>query len=217
MKRACAKLDIRLIYAKPYSPESTGKIERFNRNIDAFLQEVRIDKPLSLEELNKSLWTWLDMAYQNKPHSSLQGNQTPDMAYRSDIKPIRYIDAAEVHEAFMHSEKRKVDKAGCISLSSKKYEVGSSLIGQQVTIIFDPSDIREITVEAEHRAPFVAKELVIGPKVGPKAALPGHLLEVSPKTSRLLKACEEQSKAKEKKTRSAISYSSLQKEGERHV
>lgn len=217
IKRACAKLDIRLIYAKPYSPESTGKIERFNRNIDAFLQEVRIDKPQSLEALNKSLWTWLDMAYQHKPHSALPENQTPDMAYRSDAKPIRYIDASEIHEAFMHSEKRKVDKAGCISLNSKKYEVGIALIGQTVTIIFNPSDVREITIEAEHRPTFVAKELVIGSKVGPRPELPEHLLEVFPSVSRLLNACEIQSKAKEKQIRMAISYSSLQKEGENHV
>lgn len=178
---------------------------------------MRIDKPLSLEELNKTLWAWLDMAYQNKPHSALTENQTPDAAYRSDIKPLRYIDAHVIHEAFMHSEKRKVDKAGCISLNSKKYEVGVALVGQKVTIVFDPSDAREITIEADNRASFIAKELVIGPKVGPRPELPEHLQEVSPKVSRLLKACEQQARSKEKENRLAISYSSLQKESQSHV
>jgi putative transposase len=30
MTRACSKLGIRLLYPKPYSPEATGKVERFN-------------------------------------------------------------------------------------------------------------------------------------------------------------------------------------------
>jgi transposase InsO family protein len=44
MTRACSKLGIRLLFAKPYSPESTGKVERFNRMVDAFLAEAALEK-----------------------------------------------------------------------------------------------------------------------------------------------------------------------------
>ena len=45
MNRACSKLGIRLIFAKPYSPEATGKVDRFNRVVDSFLSEAALEKP----------------------------------------------------------------------------------------------------------------------------------------------------------------------------
>ena len=45
MKRACSKLGIRLLYARPYNPEGKGKQERYNQTVDAFLREAAIEKP----------------------------------------------------------------------------------------------------------------------------------------------------------------------------
>jgi len=53
MSRACAKMGIRLVYAKPYSPESTGKIERFNRMVDSFIAEAMLEKPQTLDKFNE--------------------------------------------------------------------------------------------------------------------------------------------------------------------
>src|SRR5690554_8064345 len=39
MNRACAKMGIRLLFARPYSPGATGKVERFNRVVDSFRSE----------------------------------------------------------------------------------------------------------------------------------------------------------------------------------
>jgi transposase InsO family protein len=39
---ACAKLHIRHLNTKAYSPESKGKIERWNRTVEEFLQEARL-------------------------------------------------------------------------------------------------------------------------------------------------------------------------------
>ncbi|WP_206920227.1 DDE-type integrase/transposase/recombinase, partial [Alicyclobacillus suci] len=50
MTRTCSKLGTRLLYAKPYAPESKGKIERFNRIVDSFLDEVAAAKPKTLEQ-----------------------------------------------------------------------------------------------------------------------------------------------------------------------
>ena len=72
MGRTCAKLGVRLLFAKPYSPEGTEKIERFNQNIDRFLDEYKVDKmPKTLEQMNEQFWVWLEECYQNKPHSAL--------------------------------------------------------------------------------------------------------------------------------------------------
>ena len=52
--RMGAKLGIRIVYTKPYAPESKGKIERFNRVVDSFLEEVRLDKPATLDQFNET-------------------------------------------------------------------------------------------------------------------------------------------------------------------
>jgi hypothetical protein len=65
-------MGIRLLYAKPYSPESTGKPERFNRVVDSFLAEVSLEKPQTLDKLNEFFQIWVEECYQNKPHSELQ-------------------------------------------------------------------------------------------------------------------------------------------------
>ncbi|MBN2900014.1 MAG: DDE-type integrase/transposase/recombinase [Clostridia bacterium] len=217
IKRACAKLDIRLLFARPFGPEGTGKIEKFNRNIDHFLQEIRLDKPQTLEDLNRKLQVWLNICYQQKPHSALKENQTPDQCYRNDATPLHYTDSSTLAEAFKQEVIRKVDKVGCISLHSRKYEVGTGLIGQRVTIVYDLSDLREIRVEAEFHSPFIAKELVIGPKAGKRPDLPERLLPVEPDHSRLLEACQQQNHQKAEKVRQAISYTDLTKGGNRHV
>lgn len=56
MFRACAKMGVRLLFAKPYSPEATGKVERFNRVVDGFLAEAALEKPQSLNRLNEIFW-----------------------------------------------------------------------------------------------------------------------------------------------------------------
>jgi len=71
MHRACAVLGIQLIFAAPYSPESKGKIERFNRTIDSFLAEVALKKPKTLDEINQYFKVWLSECYQNKEHSAI--------------------------------------------------------------------------------------------------------------------------------------------------
>ena len=54
MTRACSKIGVRLIYARPYGCEATGKIERFNRVVDSFLDEAYLVKPQTLDELNRN-------------------------------------------------------------------------------------------------------------------------------------------------------------------
>jgi len=52
LRLACAKLRIRHLNARAYSPEAKGKIERWNRTVDEFIQEAYLEKPQTLEQLN---------------------------------------------------------------------------------------------------------------------------------------------------------------------
>jgi putative transposase len=213
MNRACAKMGIRLIFAKPYSPEATGKIERLNRVVDSFLSEAALEKPQTLDKLNQLFWVWLEECYQNKPHSALDNNLSPEAAYRGDKKAIKFLDPDVIANAFLHCEERKVDKSGCISFQGKKYEVGVSFIGCKVDVIYDPGDISKLTIEYEGHLPWTAKQLVIGEKTGPKFKLPEHLQPQMADSSRLLTAAAKQNEQRKALQTPAVSYRMVKKDG----
>lgn len=217
MNRACAKMDIRLLYAKPYSPESTGKVERFNRVVDSFLSEAALEKPKSLDVLNTLFWVWLEECYQHKPHSALTNNMSPETAYRSDSKALKYIEPDIVANAFLHCEERKVDKAGCISFEGRKYEVGVSFIGCKVEVIYDPADTSELTIEYPGHTPRQARELTIGNRTGPRPKLPEHLAPKKAESSRLLQGAAQQNSVRRTRQAPAVSYRNVVKAGEKNV
>ncbi|HSP47730.1 MAG TPA: DDE-type integrase/transposase/recombinase [Clostridiaceae bacterium] len=214
MTRACAKMGIRLIFARPYSPEGTGKIERFNRNIDRFLGEYQVDGSVkTLQKMNSLFSVWLEECYQNRSHSELN-DLTPVEAYNLDPRPIRHLAPEVVADAFLHSEPRKVDKSGCISFNGEKYETGLAYVGCTVDVIFDPSDIREVTIEYQGCKPFRAGRLIIGEKVSEKPKVPEHMTLIKPTASRLLDAAGGRNEKRQEKNRTtAISFRSMRNGG----
>jgi hypothetical protein len=212
MTRACSKLGIRLLFAKPYSPEATGKVERFNRVVDAFLSEAALEKPKTLERLNELFQVWLSECYQNKSHSALENKCSPETVYRSDKKALQFVDPEILADAFLHCETRKVDKSGCISFMNRNYEVGLPFIGCTVNVVFDPADITELTIEYEGHAPWCVRELVIGERAGKRPPLPEHLGPLPADASRLLTAAEERSQHRKVQQAPAVAYRRASKE-----
>ena len=198
MQDTTGLLGIKLMYARPYSPESKGKAEVFHQRVDSFLSEAKLEKVTTLDELNHLYQVWLDECYQHRPHSALKDNQSPAQAFRSDKRPIRYVDPKEIHEAFLHRQERRVDKTGCISFYGKPYDVGLRFLGMKVTVIFDPTDLSVITVQGGNLPPVQAKERVIGPWVGPRPTLPEHLTKAPADGSRLLSAALKNHEARDK-------------------
>ena len=217
MNRACAKMGIRLLYAKPYSPEATGKVERFNRVVDSFLAEAGLEKPPTLDRLNQLFAVWLEECYQHKPHTGIEGQLSPAVAYQSDRKTLKYIDPEILASAFLHCEERKVDKSGCISFEGSKYEVGLTFIGCKVDVIYDPADISELTIEYAGHPPFKARQLVIGERAGRRPPLPEHLQKEPADSSRLLKAAAKKHQERKDTHPPAVSYRSVRKEDEGYV
>jgi putative transposase len=217
MSRTCSKLGTRLIFAKPYAPESKGKVERFNRVIDSFLSEVALEKPKTLEKLNDLFQAWLTECYQGKPHSALGDKVSPESAFRSDRKTLRFIDPETLANAFLHCETRKVDKSGCISFMDQKYEVGLSFIGRQVEVVYDPSDLEELTIEFEGYSPWRARKLVIGERAGTRPTLPPHLQAQEADSSRLLKAAERKHQERQIEQAPAVTFRAVWKESGENV
>jgi len=211
MKRACGKLGIRLLYAKPYSPEGKGKQERFNQTVDSFLREARLIKPATLEQLNRLYQVWIEECYIHKGHSALEDGISPYEAYQRDSQELRFLSPEVIADAFLTCEKRKVDKTGCISFSGQKYEVelGLSMIHKYVDVIYDPADISKLTIECEGFASCTATPLVIGANAGKKPKLPEHLGAKAATDSRLLRGAENKNQLRVSNRHTAISYTGI--------
>lgn len=145
MRLACAKLRIRHLTTKAYSPESKGKIERFNRTVEEFLQEAALEKPKSLEHLNELFRVWLSEGYNHRPHSSLSG-KSPAQAFAQDTKALRFSSVEALKDAFLWEATRSVDKSDCVKLEGNLYEVGVEFIRKKVLLRYDPFDLSQVEV-----------------------------------------------------------------------
>jgi len=217
MARTCSKLGIRLLYAKPYSPEATGKVEKFNQTVGSFLREAVLNKSQTLDHFNRLFYVWQEECYQNKPHSALENKLSPTAAYQRDRKALKFLDQDTVAMAFLHCEERKVDKSGCISFDGRKYEVGLNFIGCTVEVIYDPADVEELTIEYQRHTPWRVKQLVIGDRVGHRPKLPEFMQTVPAESSRLLDAAAKKNLERKQQQAPAISYRTVYKEGRSNV
>lgn len=185
LQKACARLEIRLLFAKPYHPEGKGKVEAFNRRMDSFLSEVALEKVQTLEELNRHLDVWITEHYHKSPHYGL-GGITPEVAFRMDTRPLKFLDIAKCAEAFLHTVEREVDKTGCISFDGKKYEVGLQLMGRKVEVYYDPSWTKEVEIHHKDFPSFKAREMQIGSNCNSREELPETVKPLEANGSRLL-------------------------------
>ncbi len=229
LTKSLAKLGIKITKCKPYSPQSKGAVEVFNRFVNTFMQEAKAHKIQSLESLNHFWQIWLDEYYHKKPHEGLatyykdlgmnipEGGITPEQEWNRDSKSLTFIDTNVVTEAFLHHEKRTVDNSGCISFKGKSYDVGVSLVGHKVEISYDPMDCRTITVKAQYMEPFTASPRIVGEFCLPPEKIPDTLLPLKPESSRFLKGLESKRKKTAQLKADAISFGNYRKEVKNHV
>ncbi|MBM4208638.1 MAG: transposase [Gammaproteobacteria bacterium] len=147
----CARLDIRLIYCRPYAPEGKGKLERWHRTFrDQFLSEVDLSRIQELDDLNARLWAWIEQVYHRTPHGGLD-DITPLARYQQDLLKIRQLGqkAAQLDAIFYHRVQRKVRKDGTVSYAGNDFEVPYALSGKTVQLVVDPHAERVVGVEDE--------------------------------------------------------------------
>jgi transposase InsO family protein len=210
MQRVCGKLGIRLLYSKPYNPQGKGKQEKYNGYVDGFLREALIEKPKTIDGLNRLYQVWMDECYQHRGHSALKGS-TPHESYNSDSRELNMLSLEMIGEAFLSCEKRKVDKSGCISFMGQRYEVemGLHMIHKNVDVIYDPGDITKVTIECAGVGSCSAIPLVIQSHVGAKPRLPEQLSVTPPNKSRLLNAAKTVNETRQKVRKTAISFKTI--------
>ena len=135
---ACAKLGITLIHARAYHPEAKGKMERWFRTVRMqLIPRLGAADLASLDALNRRLWAWVEAEYHRTPHRGL-GGVTPLDRWATVADEVRYLDA-DLDDLFLQESKRKVAKDRTVSLDAVVYEVEAALVGETVTLRFDPS------------------------------------------------------------------------------
>ena len=173
--RTLAVLGIRIVHSTPGHAASRGKVERFFRTVrEQFLVELAArGGAADLVELNELFGAWLEGVYHRSVHS--ETGQTP-LERRMAGAPLRRPSPAELREAFLWSETRRVSKTHSVSLLGNHYEVDPALAGARVELLFDPFDLTNIEVRYQSRPMGRAVPRRIGrhthPAARPEAAVP---------------------------------------------
>jgi putative transposase len=161
--RACAVLGIKLVHSRPGRPQGRGKIERFFRTVrDQFLVEIGDGSPIGdLAELNRLFGAWVGAGYHRAVHS--ETGQPPLARWAAGLgEPLPLPSPAQLHEAFLWSERRTVKKTATVSLHGNLYQVDASLIRRTVELVFDPFDLTDIQVRHKGQPAGKAIPFVIG-------------------------------------------------------
>jgi putative transposase len=169
--RALASLGIVLTHSKPGQPAGRGKIERFFRTVrEQFLVELGVDGVSraidDLVQLNELFTAWVETVYHARIHS--ETGDTP-LARFLAAGPPALPTPAQLHEAFLWSERRTVTKTATISLHGNSYEVDAALVGRRVEVVFDPFDLTALQVRYQGRPMGTAIPHRIGRHVHPDA------------------------------------------------
>jgi putative transposase len=164
--RTLATLGIRIVHSTAGHPQSRGKIERFFRTVRSqFLVEIEARGGVrDLSQLNELFGAWLEGVYHRTPHHEIE---TTPLARRTSGARLPRPSPAELREAFLWSESRRVSKVAAVSLFGNQYEVDPALAGSRVDLLFDPFDLAQIEVRYQDRPMGFAVPLRIDRHVHP--------------------------------------------------
>lgn len=110
----------------------------------------------SLGALNRRLSAWLEGEYHHSPHRGIEG-ETPLERWARVADGVRSPDASmDLDDLFLFEEQRKVQSDRIVSLHGRLFEVDATLIGEKVTLRYDPSR-PDAPVQVVHDGRFIEK------------------------------------------------------------
>jgi putative transposase len=142
-----SNIGTRKIHHPPYQAWCKGKVEIVMKVLKRFQEEVRLTNIQTIDELNNTLWAWIDVEYNRKYHSSI--GQTPDERFHLSIDkhPARRVTNIEMFDSyFLWQEERIVNKYGFISLNRNQYRIRDVGIGEKVLVRYDPFNLQDVHV-----------------------------------------------------------------------
>ena len=145
----CASLGTILCYARPFSPESKGKVERWFKTLqDQWMNVIDWASFKSLEELNVSLAHYVEKDYNNTVHSSI--GQVPVDKFFGHIERIRFVASKqELDYIFLYRVCRKVKNDATVSIDNLLFEVPMKYIGDRINIRYDPTCLDKAFIFSE--------------------------------------------------------------------
>lgn len=142
-----ARLGIQLVHTRPYQPQGRSKLERWFGTVRrGFLARLDIDRVEGVSALNRLLWAWIEGEYHVRPHRGLKGQTPLDtwLELSGGIRPLP--PEVDLEKLFLEQTTRRVAKDGTLTLKGKTFEAGPLWIGQRVTVLFDPFDLRKVVL-----------------------------------------------------------------------
>ncbi|MBU2515908.1 DDE-type integrase/transposase/recombinase [bacterium] len=144
---ASDSIGTRKIHHPPYQAYCKGKMEIDMKKIKRFQEEAVCAGIKTIDELNQTLWSWIEIEHNQKKHTST--GETPDERYAKSVQkchPKRITNLEEFNACFLWRESRNVSKYGTISLNKNSYKIKDIGIGEMVEVLFDPSNLRKIFI-----------------------------------------------------------------------
>jgi len=137
--RICTQNGIRHLLTAPYSPTTTGKVERFHKTLRRDWLAHHDHRHATLAELQASLDAWVEDYNGERPHQSL-GDRPPAerfrLAGRAEVAEVLEEAPAPVISADPpRGVIRWVDKRGSVSLARFTYRVGRVFTGEPVEVV----------------------------------------------------------------------------------
>ena len=142
----CASLRIALIHARPYSPQSKGKIERWHRTLRGqLLSQLDLEHVRTIDALNARLWAWIEGEYHRSPHRVLgvgsDENATPIDRWMQHAEILRTAPK-DLDEHFLVRAVRLVRQDRTVHLNGQIFESPAEHIGAKIELRYDPARAR---------------------------------------------------------------------------
>lgn len=156
--RICHENGIRHLLTAPYSPTTTGKVERFHKTLRAGFFTPQDYVFETIEEAQAALDRWVEHYNTERPHQSV-GNRPPAERFvlARAREPVVIEAEHEAHEPKVTTAirppgvSRWVDQSGKIGLNGFRYRVGPTFAGEPVEVVCQGG-----LVEIVHRGVLVA-------------------------------------------------------------
>ncbi len=142
----CASLRVALIHARPYHPQSKGKIERWHRTLRGqLLGSLDLERVMAeggLDALNARLWAWVEGEYHRTPHRGLPldggGYATPIdkwMLHAAELRPA----PRDLDERFLVHAERLVRRDRTVRLNGVLFEAPAEYVERRIELRYDPA------------------------------------------------------------------------------
>ena len=168
LKRAAARLGIKITHSTPGRPQGRGKIERFFGIVrQEFLIEIGDGAGITdLAGLNRLFTAWYETVYHARPHG--ETGQPPIQRWLAGA-PFPAPSPEQLREAFLWAEYRVVRKDATIKLFGGAYETDPVLAGRRVECVFDPFDLAVVEVRWNGKPHGLARPQQVRRHSHPKA------------------------------------------------